>query len=108
MNHPDLEYKIIDYDDYDQFIVAIIEAKELAGWFELEPEKSYMDIQNNRRYRKKLFRRKYDPTGVFHIRECVVDEKTVYHVVRPDGYIANNFDHPTQENAERHLRNICG
>lgn len=32
------------------------------------------------------------------------DNKTVYHVIMPDGRIANNHDHPTPESAESHKR----
>lgn len=36
------------------------------------------------------------------IKETIVDKKTVYQVVMPDGSIANNYDHPTRRGAERH------
>ena len=32
-------------------------------------------------------------------------DKTVYHVI-VDGIVANDYDHPTRESAERHKANI--
>lgn len=104
-NHPDVEWKIIDYDDYQQFVRAVVNAMA-SGWFHYEPERMYKDIRGKERYRKQLIRRKYQATGVTHIRESSAGEKTVWHVVMPDGYVANNHDHDTPESAEKHMKSI--
>lgn len=44
--------------------------------------------------------------GLCTLKETVMDKKTVYQVICPDGSIANNYDHPTRLSAERHKKLI--
>ena len=48
--------------------------------------------------------KKYLPTGKYYLAIDVNKKnKTIYHVVCPDGRVANNYDHYDKTIAEKHL-----